>query len=517
MKVRILFVIFFVLMVSIFLWKKLSAEGDRDISKIIALPLKSTEIYLKNALMTHEINVQLNVGDTLLHFGEIAENLDTAQIFLENNENIQILKKEHRNFLAVNPIQEKEYKIYQDSLQMTKDSLQQYKIELEAINKTQEVIFNQKSTQNQEITADRLKEVSKFLKQYYIDAQKENKNWHKKIKISEEKIISFEKKMTKINQNPTQKLSQLLLYVRVNKKIETNLIINYIISSVYWKPIQNFSLGEKDTLVKLTQNAIIYQNSGFNWKKIKISLANKYEPKNKKNEIFPPIAENINLYFDTLSTKKEKVAEKSTEKINAKQTTKEIEKSAKNISKKDFKEEFDINSGEELKLIWNEKKYAFEKKNMAWITKNPQIYHVAILKNWEETDFPKAITQMNYLDQKPIDIEINSNEQIILPLENVAQINVTSTQKIISQNETNKIWQIDFETKSLRNDTLEVIFEELLPLSLHKDLSIETKNITNNGEKKQNKVSWKFLLLPQQKKEWSWQLEAKFPKNTVLQ
>ncbi|TAE73524.1 MAG: DUF4139 domain-containing protein [Bacteroidetes bacterium] len=510
MKIRIVFVAFFVLITSLFVWKNLSAEGDKDISKIITLPLKSAEIYLKNTLMTHEINVKLNVGDTLLHFGEIAENIDTNQIFFDNVENIQILKKEFRNFLSTNPAQEKEYKIYQDSIQTNKDSLQQYKIELESITKTQEMVFNQKSS-NQEITADKLKEMSKFLKQYYNETQKESKNWQKKIKIAEEKNITFEKKIAKINQTPNQKLSQLLLFVKVNKKTETNLIIKYITNAASWKPTQVFSLGEKDSLVKLTQNAIISQNTGIHWKKIKISLANKYQPKNEKIQNFPPIAENISLHFDTLNTK-----DSTQNKIKIKE--KIIEKNTENITKKEFKEEFDVNSGEELKLLWSEKNYAFEKKIMGWFAENPQIYHVAILKNWQQNDFENSTAQMNYLDKKPILIHLNSNEKkIILPLENVAEINLKSTKKIISSSEINKIWQIDFEAKSFRNDTLEVVFEEILPISVHKNLSIEPKNINNNGEQKENKISWKMVLLPQQKKEWNLQIEAKFPKNSILQ
>lgn len=510
MKVKILFIVIFVFLVGIFLWRNVLAESDKDASKIIPLPLKSVEIFLKNTLMKHEIDVKLNVGDTILHFGEVAENIDTNQISIENSENIKIIKKECRNFLSVNPAQEKEYKLYQDSILIIKDSLVQYKIEAEAINKTQEVIFSNKPLSNNQeaLSADKLKEVSKFLRQYYADTQKESKNWQKKIKLAEEKIIIFEKKIMKINQTPTQKMPQLLLYVRVNKKIALPLSIKYITNAAFWQPIQKFSLAEKDSLITLKQNCIITQNTGFDWKKIKVSLANRYQEKEEYLQNFPPVAENMELYFDTLNNKKD---------TTIKDNTKQIKKIKENIVQKVFKDDFDIPTGEAFTLLWNEKKFPFEKKMMGWLSANLQIYQVAILKNWTDDDFPKGKNEMNYLDQKPKNISWNQENDIILPLENVAQVNTKMDKKIITNSSTNKIWQIDFEVQSIRNDTLEVVFEELIPTSSHKDLSIELKNTTNNGERKQNKIRWKMTLLPQQKKEWSLQYEAKFPEKATLQ
>jgi hypothetical protein len=496
------------LILIIFFWGKSFAEGNKNEIKITPLPLKAVEVYLKNALFSHEIEVKLNEGDTILHFGEVAEKLDTSKIWIQGieNQNIKIVKKEFKNFLDINPKQEALYKAYQDSLEIIKDSLAKFKTEIDAITKTQEIILNTKNTLSQDnLSVDKLKELNKFFRQYYADTQKEQKEWQKKIKNAEKKNIDFEKKLTKIKQIPSQRIPQLILHIQVLKKVEGSLTIEYLANSAYWQGIYDFKLGEKDTLLKVMQKAILTQNSGINWKKIQLSLASRHNKSNDKVISFPPKPQTFNLKYDS-------ILDTSQKKSNL------IEKEVIFVQKS-WKEPFDLKSGENTTLIWEEKNLNFDKNNMAWLSVDNHIYKTITPKKWENNGFPAKIAQMNYLDKNPINLDIENlqKDNFSIPLEIVAQIKTNIEIKNIEEKNNSKKWRLDFEVRSLRNDTLDVVFEEFIPISLHKDLVIEVKNITNNPEKIAQKIRWKMKLLPQEKKQWSLEYEAKFPEKMKIQ
>jgi uncharacterized protein (TIGR02231 family) len=243
-----------------------SMQADSKISQVI--------VFLQGAQVERTSKLSLPAGKTDIIFSNVSPQLDKQSIQLKADQNITVLAVNHQvNYLKdqasrdeIRELEEK-YQDMSDKLEWEKSMLQEYK---------QEEIMLQK---NQQIggdagikTAD-LKEAMEYQRMKMTEVLQKQVETTKKLKAAEINLSKIRQQLTEMNQRKDQSTSEIMVQVNVPKAQETELSLSYLVHNARWNPTYDIRVKNVSSPMEIIQKANISQQSGEDWKEVKLILS----------------------------------------------------------------------------------------------------------------------------------------------------------------------------------------------------------------------------------------------------
>lgn len=252
----------------------LSAQSQQK-RQAVESKIERVTVFLQGAQVNRTAKTAIAVGKTELVFGNISPQLDKQSIQVKTEGKLTILSVIHQ----LNFLKEQEAREEIKSLEAQKLSLLE-KIETE---KNQQTVFKQEEVlllKNQDIKglqttlkSTELKEAADFqrsrLTEVYTRLSEIDKNI-RKFEADTEKINS---QLKALNSKKDQSTSELLVTVTAKEATSANFQISYLVKKASWYPTYDIRVKDISNPINLQCKANVSQQSGEDWKDIKLSLS----------------------------------------------------------------------------------------------------------------------------------------------------------------------------------------------------------------------------------------------------
>lgn len=250
--------------------------------------LESARVYFNSAELTHKANVKLPKGTSEIVISNIADYLNEGTIQIGSTNDVTVMSVQFSNRFI------EEYDAVADSplIKPVKDSIRLVEVALAKLNnqisterKTIELLdANQKVGTAQGSTVLELSKMVDFYK------GKRNQLVNEVDRLVEQKS-AFDLKLSNLkdrlafNEGKSEKASKgkLVLQVMNEKEGNTSFQIKYLTQEASWKPFYELRVDQVNSPVKVVYKAEVKQNSGIDWRNVKLSLTSGIA--NQSNEI----------------------------------------------------------------------------------------------------------------------------------------------------------------------------------------------------------------------------------------
>ena len=237
--------------------------------------VKKVTVFLTGAELSHEAKVKLKKGQNIVTFVGLSPRLDDRSINLDpGSADVNVLYiNSHVNHLAEKKDNEKISNL-KDSLEFYRDRIALLKLEQDALSSEKSLLFKNQSIGGQPGVS--MADVEKSADFYRKRSNEINllifKNDKLKSKLEKERS-RYSKQLNELDAIVNPPTSDITVTLVANKDMEAAMNFKYIIPTAGWTPKYDIRTEGTGAQVKLVYRAILFNNSGLDWKDIKITLS----------------------------------------------------------------------------------------------------------------------------------------------------------------------------------------------------------------------------------------------------
>jgi uncharacterized protein (TIGR02231 family) len=258
--------------------------GQAIKEQIAESKIEKTTVFLSGAQVNRTAKVSLSAGKTELRFKHITPDLDVKSIQVKSEGDVAIQSVTHEkdylgakpNIAEINKL-EAQREIIQDKIALDKSLLTVYKREEEMLIKNQLIVG-----QNTGLKATDLKESVDFQRIRMTEVLAKQLDLDKIIKKEEIEALKITNQISQITGNRGEETSVIVVTVLANNAGNANFAISYFVNNASWTPSYDLRVKDISKPLNLTFKANINQNSGEDWKDVKLSLSTA-EPRQQGN------------------------------------------------------------------------------------------------------------------------------------------------------------------------------------------------------------------------------------------
>jgi TonB-dependent SusC/RagA subfamily outer membrane receptor len=241
--------------------------------------VKAATVYFNAAELQQTTSVNLPVGTSEIVIKNVADYLNENTVQIGAPSSVTVLSVQFtQNYISEYEIDESNpaIKKVRDSITLVQKEIKKVQIDKVSNSKTIELIDKNQmvaGTNNGLNVAELMK-----LADYYKNKRTELSNSYDSLDEKEAKLnLKLQNLNTKleINTQKEDKSSQGKLVLQVMNEVagNVNLDINYITNSATWNPFYDLRVDSVKDPINMMYKAQVTQNSGIDWKKVKLTLS----------------------------------------------------------------------------------------------------------------------------------------------------------------------------------------------------------------------------------------------------
>ncbi|MDP9079698.1 MAG: DUF4139 domain-containing protein [Bacteroidota bacterium] len=241
----------------------------------IASKVEKVVVFLKGAQVTRTAMVNVSAGTTQLVFGEISPGIDVQSIQVHANGEFTILSVKHEmNYLG----EEVKAKQVEDLIAQQKAIRDRIDLQnsLLAIYQQEEVMLGK----NQLVKADnltldvlKLKQALDFQTERLTELKQKQQSITNQIAALNLQLAKYDKQIGEISRGKSTATSNILVTVSSKAALQSLFTISYVVKNASWYPTYDIRAKNVNSPVSISYKANVAQQSGEEWKNIKLTLS----------------------------------------------------------------------------------------------------------------------------------------------------------------------------------------------------------------------------------------------------
>lgn len=237
--------------------------------------IKQVTVFLNRAQIETYTPVTLEAGKTVVRLQNQTTFLDPQSIQVSGKGDFIILSVEHETDYLKKT--ERPAKI-----QTLEDSIERYSMLIDFNNQINEVLAKEEQMilmnqsikgQNTNLTAKELEDMADFFRERLEEIREEIIDNRILIRQYQTKLNSFNNQLAEYNQTANQPSSTILVTVSAKTALSGSLTATYITGNAGWYPLYDIRAKDTKSPVQLAYKAQVIQNTGYDWKNVKIVLS----------------------------------------------------------------------------------------------------------------------------------------------------------------------------------------------------------------------------------------------------
>ncbi len=232
-------------------------------------------VFLEGAQVQRSAKTSLAAGKFELVFTNISPSIDKQSIQVKADGSITVLSVIHQqNFLKEQQKQEeiKEIEVQKETqtekIALQKNILNVFKQEETMLIKNQQI-----GSANNGLKAVDLKEAADFQRTRLTEVYQKQMETDRAIKKMEIELSKMNKQLAELNQKADISTSEIHVTVNAKEITNSNFTITYLVKQSGWFPTYDIRVKDISSPINLQYKANVFQNSGEDWKDVKLFLS----------------------------------------------------------------------------------------------------------------------------------------------------------------------------------------------------------------------------------------------------
>ncbi len=250
----------------------ISAQSEKEIKAEI----KHVTVFPDRAQINHEASVSLQPGKTALKLSALSPYIDIQSIQVKGFGDFTILSVNHQNNYLQNLEDSPEIKSIRSQLESLQRKVEDEKAAISILKEKEAFLIANRAILVKEtaFSIEQLKSVMDLYTRNMEQAMVTTLMKERLIKDYEKQIAALQKQIA--DKLGSQQLPSGEIYVTVSseKQITGKLTLSYVVGNAGWYPSYDIRVDDIKNPVSISYKANVFQNSGVDWKDIKISFSN---------------------------------------------------------------------------------------------------------------------------------------------------------------------------------------------------------------------------------------------------
>jgi uncharacterized protein (TIGR02231 family) len=249
-----------------------SAESAKDIKAT----LKHVTVYPDRAQMTHEAVVEIPAGKSVLKLGALSPYVDAQSIQVKGNGDFMIVSVNYQNNYLENLEDLPEIKDIRSQIEALKLKVEDEQAaisvlkEKEAFLVANRAILDKKTT----LSIDQLKSVMDLYTTNMDQATMSELKKNRLIKDYQKQIDALQKQIADKTGKQQLPSGEISVTVTAEKPVTGKINFAYVVSNAGWYPSYDVRVDDITKPVNIFFKANVFQNTGVEWKDVKLSFSN---------------------------------------------------------------------------------------------------------------------------------------------------------------------------------------------------------------------------------------------------
>jgi len=539
----------------IFISNSIFAQNT-DIDARITTKPEQVTLYVSGAQVTAKGNTNLKSGRQTVVFDKLSNFINANSVQVKADKDITILSVNYQ-FNYLEPEEKKDFKQLEDSLKYYRQQIQRLSITKNSYVEEISLLQANKSIKGDNIgvTAAELTKMADLIRNRYAEAALRKLEIEEKEMKLTARIVKMDNQLALLKQGEQTVTGEVVVQLIAATAGNANFELGYFVNNCSWSPLYDIRVKDVNTPTTVIAKANVIQNTGQDWKNVKLSLST-------GNPTLGNTKPNLNPW--TLSLSDPVVYRKARYKTQAPAAAYDKEEAPVSdallsevvISSRNngYVATESITAAEITRVDNNQLTNAIfnisvpyniasnGKENIVEIQQYevaanysyfsiPKIdndaFLVADLIGWDKGEllsgdanvyFENNYVGTTYFDARIVDdtlsFALGRDNNITIKRKQTKDFNEKTS---ISGNTKKITRSFDIEVKNTRKSAIEIELEDQIPLSNNEELIIEAIN-TGNAEynKETGKLTWKLKLNPAESKKLTFSYSVKFPKKMIL-
>ena len=279
MKTRIIFLLAFIVSINfIFAQNPIFTKAK----------VNTVNVYRQSAELQNTATVSIPAGNSEIVIGNISERIDQRSIQIGvNNKNVTILSSQFTNDYSTdfkqdntNPVIKK----VNDSIKIVDNLVEKLNIELQANTKALELLDKNQTILVGSNTSSvaQLTQLTEWYTKKRIEISTKIAQIGKEIVSLQLKLVRLKSSLKTNEQKEAEEFASGVLVLKIMSKTagSVRFDLNYLASDVSWSPLYEIKGDKISDPLNVTLKAKVQQNTGLDWKGVKLSLINGVSSRN---------------------------------------------------------------------------------------------------------------------------------------------------------------------------------------------------------------------------------------------
>jgi uncharacterized protein (TIGR02231 family) len=237
--------------------------------------IKQVTVFLNRAQIETNTPINIESGKTEIRLQNQSTFLDPQSIQVSGKGDFIILSVEHEtDYLKKDTKSTK--------IQTLEDSIDRYSMLVDFTNQMNEVLAKEEQLimanqsikgQNTNLTAKELEDMADFFKDRMEEIREDIIDNKILIRKYSAQLSSYTNQLNEYNQTANQPSSTIIVTVSAKNPVSGSLTTTYITANAGWYPLYDIRAKDTKSPVQLAYKAQVYQNTGYDWKNVKITLS----------------------------------------------------------------------------------------------------------------------------------------------------------------------------------------------------------------------------------------------------
>ncbi len=249
-----------------------SADSEKDIKAV----LKHVTVYPDRAQMTQETTVDIPSGKTVLKLGTLSPYIDAQSIQVRGFGEFTILSVNHQNNYLENLEELPEIRNIRSQIEALQMKIEDEKAAISVLNEKQQFLVANRAILVKETTFS-LEQLKGVMDLYTSNMDLVTTTILKKnrlIKDYEKQIAALQQQIADKSGKQRLPSGEISVSVNADKPVSGKLTLAYVVSNAGWYPSYDIRVDDITKPVNIFYKANVYQNTGVEWKDVKLSFSN---------------------------------------------------------------------------------------------------------------------------------------------------------------------------------------------------------------------------------------------------
>lgn len=508
--------------------------------------IKEVTVFLNGASVTSVGNALLDSGSNDLVFEDLSPLVDVNSIQAKGEGNFTILAVTfHTNYLNNQP-KPKEIKVLEDSLEALQMKIDIQKNIRSVYESEESLLLSNKNIggANTGVNAAELEKIANILRTRLTEIKSKVLESRIKEKKLNEEIAKVNSQLVELNARRNKNTGEIIVTVSAKAPGSAKILLTYNVFNAGWVPNYDIRATDSSSPIKLDYRANVFQNTGVDWKNVKLTLSTGNPSQSGIKPLLSPwwlSFYNPNNYrYEKPNQKSAPSSARSEDAYNASPRDNESEEvqadyssSYTEVSEGQTNIQYEITIPYDIPGDSRYHSVSIQTHNLPASYKyycapklDMDAFLLAKITSWDQYNlisgeanifFEGTFVGKSYLNtlttSDTLDISLGRDRNVVITRNMLKDF---SDKKIIGLNKKEtKTFEISVRNK--KKQEIEIEIEDLSPLTTNSEIEIELLESSGASYDKTNgKLTWQTKLSPAETKKFKFSYSVKYPKDKVI-